>query len=104
MWFLVLVAAAKSNSGGTDWITPILSAGGPFALFCVLWVTDKISNNSERNALRLQAKELESDLRTLHLSFRTDVIPLITRSNDLIERQGKVVERALSVLERRDGQ
>jgi len=99
---LVLLIAAAAGGGNTDWVTPILSAGGPFALFCVLWVTDKISNNSERNALRLQNKALEADLRALHEAFRTDVIPLVTRSNDLIERQGKVVERALALLGRKD--
>jgi hypothetical protein len=73
-----------AETAGLDWGT-ILANGGPFALFLLLIVTDKVSTVGERDRLRAKNDQLENDNKVLNESIKDDILPPLIQINSLMK-------------------
>lgn len=81
---LVLLADTTSAAGGFDPVTTALINTGVLGLVLALIVFDRLGTNSERNSLRIENKELRDTLKGQNDRMLSDVIPLISKNNEIL--------------------
>lgn len=95
MLSLLALWLLAQSSALPEWASPLLNAGVLGAL-TLLWVLDKIGNQSERNRLREENAELRRELREQNEIFRKEVTPplielarLLPQILDALVRRGR---------------
>lgn len=79
-----MLSILAETASGIDWGS-IISNGGPFALFCLLIVTDKITTVGERDRLRAKNDQLDNDMKVLNQSIKDDLLPPLIQINGLMK-------------------
>src|SRR5690349_20948871 len=82
--FIITSLLAQTSGGDINWITPLLNSG-PFAMFLVLIVMDKITTPGERDRLRGENLQLREEIKTLNNSLREEVMPPLIQMTSLMK-------------------
>lgn len=95
MLITTIIAQATGGGGGDaiNWVTPLLNSG-PFAMFLVLIVMDKITTPGERDRLRTENANLKEELKQLNSSLREEVMPPLIQMTGLMKDVIEVVNDA----------
>lgn len=91
-FFIITSILAQATGGGDsiNWVTPLLNSG-PFAMFLVLIVMDKITTPGERDRLRAENLELREEIKTLNNSLREEVMPPLIQMTALMKDVVEVI-------------